>query len=165
MCFPMQKWSRYPTVQSLLGLDFWKIVTAQSKQNVLPFSSGGTIQEARSSSLGPLGLCHTFTFLVNVLRRDRLLKINFLQRSLISECPESVRYIQSGKARLVLLSALHKGHPWALEHEQCRTKPSSTRLPACNLQLILDSSLSWGHPALNTGLKTWQASNTKDSVS
>lgn len=111
--FPMQKWNCYPTIKSLPGLSLCKIVTAQPKQNVLPFSSGGTTQEARSSSLGPLGLCHTFKFLLeNVLKDDRLLKVNFLPRSLTSECPESVRYIQCGKARLVLLSALHKRTSW-----------------------------------------------------
>lgn len=143
----MQKWNSYPTVQSLLGLSLCKIATAQSRQNILSFSSAGTVQEARSSSLGPLGLCHTFTFLpVNVLRDDWLLKRNLLQRSLTSECPESVRYIQCGKARLVLLSALHKGHPRALDNKQCRKNlSSSTWQPVCNLHLKPTSSLSWGH--------------------
>lgn len=93
--FPMQKWNCYPAMKSLLGLCLCKIVTAQSKQNILSFSYIGTTREATSNSLGPLGLCHTFPgLLVNVLRDDKLPKINFLQRSLTLECPGSVRYIQ-----------------------------------------------------------------------
>lgn len=52
--------------------------------------------------------------------------------------------VQCAKARLVLLSALHKAHPKALDNEQCRTKPSSpTRQPVCNLQLTLHCCLGY----------------------